>query len=371
MGAAYEQEVKPPTQTASGTGGERGRDEAPGGTPGLPPAQRLRWARLVLGAAAGVAGAVVAVVLFRPGLVAELRASGLGVREPSFLVLAGLAAAFAYTCDALTLILLVRRVAPCIARRQVAAISLEGTMIGGVSSFGGLEVPYKVVMLRQAGVPGALATSAIVLKGLVRVTPLAVVGLLALLPGSASPLDDAQRTGVVAVAVLFVAMWAAGWYLARRPHHAGLLPGWLRHRARAALVALRSYRRAGVGFWLRIALLQAGYWLGMFTVIPMSLYALGWRGDVAPVVVGQAVVQLLMPLSPLPGGAAVAEVTYLAVVAPTATDATRAASLVFWRLFTWVLPVGLGLVVLAVRQAQRGRPSGSIPGPPTQRSAIS
>ncbi len=348
-------------------GADRQAQEAPF----VGPPRRLRWWRLVLGAAAGVAGGVTAVALFQPGIIAELRESGLGVRDPHYLVLAGLAAAVAYVCDALALILLVRRVAPRVSRRQVAAVSLEGTMVGGVTSFGGLEVPYKVVMLRQTGVPGAQAASAIVLKGLVRVTPLAFVGLLALVPGSASPLDDAQRTGVIAVAALFAAMWAAGWYLARRPHHAGFLPGWLRHRVRAALSALRAYRRAGPGFWLRLAALQTGYWLGMFAVIPLSLHALGWRGNVATVAVGQAVVQLLMPLSPLPGGAAVAEVTYLALVAPTASDAARAASLVFWRLFTWVLPVAAGLVVLAVRQAHRGRTSGTIPGPPTQRSAIS
>lgn len=337
--------------------------------PGDETPRRFRWPRLVLGMGAGVGGAVVAVAVFQPGIIAELRSSGLGVRDPGYLVLAGLAALVAYVCDALTLILLVRRVAPRVPRRQVAAISLEGTMVGGVTSFGGLEVPYKVVMLGQAGVPGAQAVSAVVLKGLVRVTPLALIGLLALLPGSASPLDDAQRWGVVAVAAVFVLVWATGWYLVQRPHHAGFLPGRLRHRVGAALAALRAYRRAGRGFWARLALLQAGYWLGMFAVVPSSLHALGWRGDVVTVAIGQAVVQLLMPLSPLPGGAAVAEVTYLALVAPTATAATRAASLVFWRLFTWVLPVVVGLVVLAVRQAHRGPGSGSMSRPPTQRSA--
>ena len=82
-------------------------------------------------------------------------------------------------------------------------------------------------------------------------------------------------------------------------------------------------------------------------------YALGWRGSIVPLITGQAVMQLLMPLSPLPGGAGVAELSHMALIGPSTPDSKHVSSLVLRRLFTRVIPVAAGAVSLGLRGARR------------------
>jgi uncharacterized protein (TIRG00374 family) len=93
----------------------------------------------------------------------------------------------------------------------------------------------------------------------------------------------------------------------------------------------------------------------MFAVLVFVLHALGWRGSVVPIITGQAVMQVLMPLSPLPGGAGVAEFSYLALIGPSLAESMVVSSLVLWRLFTWVVPVGLGALALGIGGSHRAR----------------
>jgi uncharacterized protein (TIRG00374 family) len=107
--------------------------------------------------------------------------------------------------------------------------------------------------------------------------------------------------------------------------------------------------------WVELVVLQLVYWVAMFGVLLFVLRALGWRGSVVPIITGQAVMQVLMPLSPLPGGAGVAEISYLALIGPSTPAAIRVSSLVLWRVATWLLPVALGAVMLGHRGVRRGR----------------
>ena len=100
---------------------------------------------------------------------------------------------------------------------------------------------------------------------------------------------------------------------------------------------------------MSVTALQLVYCVAMFSLIPMILQALGLRGPVLPLVVGQAVLQVLMPLSPLPGGAGVAEIGYLGLIGRVVPKDLTVASLVIWRVYTWVVPMGLGALALALR----------------------
>jgi uncharacterized protein (TIRG00374 family) len=99
--------------------------------------------------------------------------------------------------------------------------------------------------------------------------------------------------------------------------------------------------------------LQLVYWTAMFAILIFVLHALGWRGSIVPIITGQAVMQVLMPLSPLPGGAGVAELSYLTLIGPSTPESIHVSSLVLWRLFTWVVPVAVGAVSLGFRGARR------------------
>ena len=56
-----------------------------------------------------------------------------------------------------------------------------------------------------------------------------------------------------------------------------------------------------------------------------------------------------MPLSPLAGGAGVAELGYLALIGPVAAETIRVPSLILWRLATWLIPVAVGGLAFLVK----------------------
>jgi uncharacterized membrane protein YbhN (UPF0104 family) len=238
--------------------------------------------------------------------------------------------------------------------KGVVRVALEAHFVGGASSFGGVEIPYQVVLLRRLGMSGSHATSAVVVKGLVHAALLAVVSLVSLLPWVDSPITSLQRWLLLILTVALAGGWAIGWAWLRRPLGRGLLPERFHARIDELGVAVRSF---GGSRWVYVQLvaLQLVYWVAMFGVLLFVLHGLGWRGPPAPIITGQAVMQVLMPLSPLPGGAGVAEFSYLALIGPSTPDSIHISSLVLWRLFTWLVPVAIGGLLIGLRGANHGR----------------
>jgi len=56
-----------------------------------------------------------------------------------------------------------------------------------------------------------------------------------------------------------------------------------------------------------------------------------------------------MALSPLAGGAEVAELGYLALIGPVAAETIRGPSLILWRLATWLIPGAVGGLAFLVK----------------------
>jgi len=327
-----------------------------------PQVGRLEWRRILIGMGLGVAVAALAVWLLAPHLAADVRTTSLAVQQPLGLLVAVLCVGVYLYADACSLVVLVRVMKQDAAWLSVAGLALESHLVGGATSFGGLEVPYQVVFLRGQGLSVPEATSAVVFKGIVRGTVLVAVALAALLPGVHSPLSQTQRLIVLAVAAVVALVWLASWLSARRlaareraaqPLARSVLPAGLRRRLSAARQAVALLHGAGWRLWLRLVFWQALYWTAMFAIIPLIFFALGYSISVPEAVVGQAVLQLLMVLSPLPGGAGVAEVGYLALIGTGVPMGARVASLVLWRALTWLVPVGSGALALGVRSARR------------------
>ncbi len=309
--------------------------------------------RSLLGLAAGLFVTVVVVRLFNPHIGSDVAAASKAAAEPVYLLGALACVAIYLAADAWSLVVLTkaRSTAPSLG---VVRIGLEAHFIGGASSFGGFEIPYQILMLRRLGMTGPDATSAVLVKGLVHSALLAVVGLVSLLPWVDSPITSLQRWLLLALTLALACVWAATWLWLRRPVGRGLLPQRFHARIDELGAAVRSYGDSR-GVYVKLVALQLVYWLAMFGVLLFVLHALGWRGSPARIVTGQAVMQVLMPLSPLPGGAGVAEIGFLALIGPSAPPAIRVASLVLWRVFTWLVPVALGAVTLALRGVHHAR----------------
>lgn len=311
--------------------------------------------RLLLGMIGGLGVGIAVIVAFNPHIGSQIKDAERATTEPVYLLLALFCIGVVIATDAWSLLVLARVFAPRIARASVVSTALESHLIGGATSFGGFEIPYQIVMLRRAGLTGYEATSVVIFKGAVHTLLLAIVAVLALLPWVDSPITSLQRWVVLGVMCVLLVVSLAAWLQLRRPSLRSIMPKRLHAGFDQMVAAARAFSVASRRQIAALIALQFIYWVALFAVLICVLHALGWRGPVVPIITGQAVMQVLMPLSPLPGGAGVAELSYLALIGPETPSSILVPSLVLWRLFTWIVPVAVGGMSLSLRGFRRAR----------------
>jgi glycosyltransferase 2 family protein len=324
--------------------------ESPGASAGPPEsAGEVRWRRLILNLVAGLAVAAVVIVIAGSRLGPQITHTDLGGAQPGYLALAAVCLIVVLLTEAFTLVLVARSLCPSASVWGVFGVAFESLLVGGATSFGGLEIPYQVVRLRHSGLTVSQATSAVIVKGLLHTSLLVVVAAVALVPAIGTRLTHAQRWIIIAVILAVIAGWIIAALWTRKPMGMGLLPRRVRKYTssfrEANLVLLRSGWKTIAG----TVALQAVYWLAMFSIIPLVLMALGYTGGMLHVIVAQAALQVIMPFSPLPGGAGVAELGYLGLIGATVPSDIRVSSLLLWRIFTWLVPVVLGALTIGIR----------------------
>ena len=285
--------------------------------------------------------------------------------EPEFLIYAVLAVLVYMTADTVSLVLLTRVLKSTVRLKPLVLLSLRANFVGGTTSFGGVEIPYQIFALRRQGLTLPEATSVILVKGVVHTSVLVLVALTALLPATGSAITPLQRWFVIAAVVLTAIAWMIGSLWVRRPIGIEQLPQRFHKTIHAGRDAFTEFHRAGWRVWLGVLASQVVYWVAMFAIIPFILIGLDWHGRPFSIITGQAVLQVIMPLSPLAGGAGVAELGYLALIGPAAAETIRVPSLILWRLATWLIPVAVGGLAFLWRS---GRPP-ALTEPPAETPA--
>ena len=309
--------------------------------------------RMFLGMAVALALGITVILIANPHIATDVHNAQRASVQPWYLLLALLCTAVMILTDAWSLLVLARVFAPRIERRPVVSTALESHLIGGATSFGGFEIPYQIVMLRRGGLTGPQSMSVVVFKGLVHTLLLAVVALVSLLPWTDSAITSFQRWLLFGATGALLFAWVFIWLWLQRPMGRAFVPKKLHGKLDELIEAAKAFGGASRRVIAELVALQAAYWIAMFSILIFVLHALGWRGPIVPIITGQAVMQVLMPLSPLPGGAGVAEFSYLALIGPSTPDSIHVSSLVLWRFFTWVVPVGVGAVSLSMRGVRR------------------
>jgi hypothetical protein len=312
---------------------------------------------MVLGILLGLVAGVVVILIANPRVAEDIETATLATRQPWYLAGALLALAVLLVADAWSLVLMVRVIRPDVSRAKTFGVSFEANLVGGATMFGGLEIPYQVFVLYRIGLKPSESTSAVLVKGVIHTSVLVLVALAAFLPIAGSPITPLQRWIILGVIGGLMLAWVVGYLWLRRPLGLSLLPARLGRRLRAFVDAMAVFRQAGWRVMVQVVLWQLVYWAAMFAIIPLVLHALGWRGSIMPVMTGQAVLQVLMPLSPLPGGAGIAEFGYLELIGSNTPERIRVASLILWRVLTWLIPMALGAVALGIRTAGYSRRS--------------
>ena len=321
--------------------------------------------RMFLGFALSVMVAVLITRLFSLHLRHDFGVVRTQAHEPEFLAYAVLCAIAYLAADAAALVLLARVHRRTVPLRPLLLLSLRANFVGGTTSFGGVEIPYQAYSLRKQGLSLTEATSVILVKGVVHTSVLVLVALTALLPATGSPITPLQRWFVIAAVVCMAIAWAAGSLWVRRPIGLEQLPERFHKNIHAAREAFGEYHHAGWRVWLGVIAATLVYWVAMFAIIPLILIGLGWHGRPFSIITGQAVLQVIMPLSPLAGGAGVAELGYLALIGPSAAETIRVPSLILWRLCTWLIPVAIGGLAFLVKGGAQTVPSAAAPATPS------
>lgn len=339
--SAGDAEVQPPTaENAGSLPGKPLKDHSQG---------VIRWRRLIINLVAGLAAAAVVIVILGSRLGPQIAHTNLGNAHYRYFALAGVCLLVVMLTEAFTLVIMARTLCPKASFWGVFAVAFESLLVGGATSFGGLEIPYQVVRLRFSGLSTSQATSTIIVKGLIHTSLLVIVAAVALVPAIGTALTQLQRWILIGVIVAVLIGWIIAGLWTHKPVGMRLLPRRLRKYTdsfrQANLTLLHSGWRAITG----MVALQAGYWVAMFSIIPLILVALGYEGGFFHVVIAQAALQVIMPFSPLPGGAGIAELGYLGLIGASIPSGIRVSSLLVWRIFTWLVPMAVGAMAIAIR----------------------
>jgi uncharacterized protein (TIRG00374 family) len=302
--------------------------------------------------------AAVVIVLAGSRLGPQITKANLGNPNYNYLALTTLALVVVLLTEAFTLVVIARALSPRASTWGIFGVALESLLVGGATSFGGLEIPYQVVRLRHSGLSTSQATSAVIVKGLVHTSLLIIVAGVALVPALGTRLTSLQRWILISVIIVVLVGWLVAALWTRKPVGMRLLPARVRKYTTQFREANLVLLHAGWKAIVETVALQALYWLAMFSIIPLTLKALGYNGGLLHVIIAQAALQVIMPFSPLPGGAGVAELGYLGLIGATVPADIRVSSLLYWRIFTWLIPMAVGAIAIGIRaifSARRAR----------------
>lgn len=241
------------------------------------------------------------------------------------------------------------------------SVSTTVPVVGGAGALG-----YAIGQLRRRGVDTALASWSVFVAGVIASLTLLVLGVLGLGWAGRMPL-----TLALGVAILLVLGATGFWEILTHPAvlRRGLRPllrvaYWVPgpcHRCRntwaqeADRVAARVSSRVALlqphGLrWLVLIALAVLSWALDFLTLAFSAEAAGSAARWSALIVGFLIVQGSIAMQIMPGGAGLAETGLLGVLLASGVAAAPAAATVLvYRLMTWLGPSLLGWLVFAVQ----------------------
>ena len=301
------------------------------------------------------AGALVLYLIARRMGVSDVGHALSAVGRPGWLLAALACLAVVLASDSASMAVLARALAPSISPWAAAGVTLESRLVEGATSFGGLEIPFQIVRLRGLGLNTSEGSSVVLVKGLAHATIVLATAMVALVPGIGSPITNLQKCVLLGAVLAVALLWTLAWLFFGRARGSRLLPAALQRKLAEFSRATHVIRRAGWPVFLAVMFLQCLNWAATFALVPLILMSLGWHGAVLPLVLAQALVPLVASFSPLPGGAGMAELGYLQLIGASLPGEMAVASVVLWRVATWILPMAVGAATIGIRELGRRR----------------
>jgi uncharacterized protein (TIRG00374 family) len=249
---------------------------------------------------------------------------------------------------------------------DASRVYMAGTFVAGVSPVRGAELPYEVYQLGRLGLSAGEGSTVVGARLLLDVAVLTTATLcgLALAPALRGPtIPDHLAAGLIACAALAVTVLVLRGK--ERPESDGPRrdrPGLLAAGRAKVRVFCRDVRRSVASYWRRghreilvfAVALTVVYWAFRLSCGPLALMAVGWSGDLAPVVLAQLLLaSVIVPLSPTPGGSGARELGLAALLSPHVPEGQLLSGIVIYTGLTYYLPVAVG-ALFAGGQLWRG-----------------
>jgi uncharacterized membrane protein YbhN (UPF0104 family) len=235
--------------------------------------------------------------------------------------------------------------------RQAIAVNAMGDAASAVTPARIGGEPARVLALGRHGVTLGPSVVALGVERLVDLALAALVGAAVLLFLGGRGFTDVDTiagrlTGGRALPWLVgvgIAIVVSGAIAVRLRHR---LPDSVGHSLRDAPAAARALSpvRLAAAILLTTASMAA-----RVAILPVLLAGAGVPGPILPAAVGSFALIYAQLILPVPAGAGGVELGFIAGVAPLMTAAETAALLVAWRIYTLILPAGLGVAVWLAR----------------------
>jgi putative heme transporter len=263
---------------------------------------------------------------------------------------------------------------------SVQAVTLASNAVANTIPVvgGAAAIAYSISRFHRRGADPALASWTALIAGLVSTLCLVVLGAAGLALAGTVPVGPALLVTVATFAVSIL-----GWHLISHPAVLGRILGpalrlarrtpasceecraaWADHLTHSVtdVTARIALLRPGARRWLWITGLAVVSWGLDFVALSSSAYAVLGQVPWTAVAEGFLVVQASIALQVLPGGAGLAEVGLVGILASgTPTGAAAVVALVY-RSVSWLLPSVLGWIVYA-RQIHTLGPASDRHGP--------
>lgn len=232
--------------------------------------------------------------------------------------------------------------------------------------------PARFLVLKEGGVPMAGAILILFLELSLEVVSLVIVTTLLLVVWHES--TGMVRGILITVAVYTVVVAAAGALavtLAKR-RASGPPPKWVSflgikagiwrriqlslREVRSSVAALRGARRGQMLVALFFSVLHV---VARLLPLPIIVYSYGEHVSLAPLVLWPMVLLYGASVAPVPGGGGVVELAFTAALGGVLPARLAAAALIWWRVYTFYILLGLGAVAAGrtVMRALKPRPS--------------
>jgi uncharacterized protein (TIRG00374 family) len=223
--------------------------------------------------------------------------------------------------------------------------------------------PARFLVLREAGVPIAAALVILFLELFLELLALIVIAtaLIIILPWSPALAAVASMVGLYGTFVLALAV--IGYAGAKRGRAApasgeadrrwvSRLRVRLRHVTQHLRTGMEALRRARIPILALALVFSILHVLARLAILPVLLYSVGASVPLAPSVIWPLVLLYAAALAPAPSGGGAMELGFSAALGSVIPPTFLGAALIWWRLYTFFIYVGLGALA-AGRTAMR------------------